>query len=162
MAIDDSRFRGTGICHAIKSIVVACMCTMISSAIVAFAFREKLKGFDPGFSDLSLIGAIVQVGMLGPAVESLFVGILISVVLTPLLRQRAAVILVSAGFFASLHAVFNVYWGIVVFFPFVVYSYMFVRYSKYGWRWAYGMSFLVHAVHNSVAVLAAFSFDGTS
>jgi hypothetical protein len=154
MAIDDS-LRGASILHAIKNIVVACICTVTSSAIVAFAFREKLKGFDPGFSDLSFIDAIVQVGMLGPAVETVFVGILVSAVLTPLLRQRGAVIVASAGFFASLHAVFNAYWGIVVFFPFVVYSYIFVRYSKCGWRWAYGMTFLVHAIHNTVAVFAA-------
>lgn len=156
MAMDDSRLLGTSIGRLIKSVTVACICTMTSSATVAFAFREKLEGFDPGLSDLNLVGAIVQVGILGPVIESLLVGFLISAVLIPLLSRRLMVVVASAVLFASLHAAFNVYWGIVVFIPFVVYSYLFVRYLQYGRRWAYGMSFLVHAIHNICAVIAAF------
>nr|WP_295382795.1 hypothetical protein [Pseudoxanthomonas sp.] len=162
MDITDSRLRSASIGRALKSVVLACIFTLTSSSIVAFSFRRELKGFDPGFSDLDLIGAVVQAGILGPAIESLLAGGVISIILLPLFRYRTAVIVVSAVIFSSLHAIFNVYWGIVVFFPFVVYSYLFLSYMKYGRRWAYGMSFLAHAVHNSCAVLAVFLVDSAS
>lgn len=162
MDMTDSRLRSASIGQAFKSVVLACICTLTSSSIVAFSFRRKLKGFDPGFSDLDLIGAVVQAVVLGPAIESLLVGGVISTILLPLFRYRRAVIVASAILFSSLHAIFNVYWGIVVFFPFVVYSCLFISYMKYGRRWAYGISFLAHALHNSCAVLAAFLVDCAS
>ena len=91
-------------------------------------------------------------GVIGPLFETALMAAMISLLFQPLLRRDIPVILATALCWSLFHGLFGVYWGVVAFIPFLVFSLLYLKFLKYGFRWAFAAAWLSHAIHNFVVV----------
>lgn len=136
----------------VKSIVLASAVSLGASFSIAFMLRDHIEGFDPGFAGKNYLQLVLHAVILGPALETLVLAAAISGFLLPLFGRTWIVVSLSAALWAILHGLIFWVWGVVIFLPFAVYSFMYLRFREYGWRWAFLAAFSSHALHNLVAV----------
>lgn len=97
--------------------------------------------------------------LIGPLLESMLMAVVIAV-LERLLPQRVLadhrtklLALFSATFWSVVHGLVAVGWAVVTFWPFLVFSFMFLRWERYGLKKGIAAAASVHALHNATAVV---------
>jgi hypothetical protein len=106
----------------------------------------ELGGFGPGID----FGMIV---LLSPVVETLLMGVILKA-LSFVSRRRYVLAAMSCGVWAGLHSLFSPAWGLVVFWPFFVFSCSYLAWRRRSWRHAVCVTSLVHMLHNLLPGLA--------
>lgn len=96
--------------------------------------------------------------LIGPLVESMLM-VVVFAVLERLLPQRVwpdhrtmLLTLFSALFWSAVHGVVSIGWGVVTFWPFVVFSFMFLRWERQSLIQGIAAATSVHVLHNASAV----------
>jgi hypothetical protein len=99
--------------------------------------------------------ALFLLTIFAPLVESLVMGTVLALLLR-FAPPRAAIWISAAGWGVA-HSLMAPMWGLVVWWPFLVFSTLYVTWSKRGFLTGVGMAALVHALHNAVpaALIAA-------
>lgn len=97
--------------------------------------------------------------VVGPLLESMLMAVVFAV-LERLLPQRVSsghrmmlLTLFSAFFWSVAHGLVAMGWGVVTFWPFVVFSFMFLRWERQGLTQGIAAAALVHALHNGTAAI---------
>ena len=70
---------------------------------------------------------------------------------------RPAVILVCAAVLAGMHAISGLKWGLMIAWPFIVWSAVYVFSREVSFARAYWRTFSVHALHNAIGIALAAS-----
>ncbi|WP_148667848.1 hypothetical protein [Mizugakiibacter sediminis] len=77
--------------------------------------------------------------------------------LRKLLKERTIVTcVISSASWGLFHSLFNIYWGIVILWPFFIFSIAYTRWSVLGRWWGYAAATTTHALHNAIAIALAF------
>jgi hypothetical protein len=106
----------------------------------------ELGGFGP-VTDFALIV------WLSPVVETLLMGVILKA-LSFISRRRYVLAAMSCGVWAGLHSLFSPAWGLVVFWPFFVFSCSYLAWRRRSWRHAVCVTSLIHMLHNLLPGLA--------
>lgn len=142
-----------------KEVLVAWLaCTPLAFA-VGWIAADLLAGFDA--SEVPALHGWwnrIVAALIAPLVES-YVMVLIFAVLERLMpdtmpfRHRTfALVIASATVWSFIHGYFALPWGVLTFWPFVVFSYMFLRWEKHSLALAITAAAAVHVLHNSTVV----------
>lgn len=104
--------------------------------------------------DLGSSAIIVFIGVviLSPLIESLIMGGIIDMLMKHLHAWQA--VLVSATGWGVVHSLFAPVWGLIIWWPFLIFSIIFVTWRPRGLWFAVGMATLVHALQNSLPAIA--------
>jgi hypothetical protein len=92
---------------------------------------------------------------LGPAIESLLMVPVFALWRWLGLRRMGLLAVASATTWALAHGYLNPWWGAFVFWPFLIFSFMYLRWETVGWKHAVGAATAVHALHNLTGILVA-------
>ena len=106
----------------------------------------ELGGFGP-VTDFAMIV------WLSPVVETLLMGVILKA-LSFISRRRYVLAAMSCGVWAGLHSLCSPAWGLVVFWPFFVFSCSYLAWRRRSWRHAVCVTSLVHMLHNLLPGLA--------
>jgi DNA-directed RNA polymerase subunit RPC12/RpoP len=106
----------------------------------------KLGGFGPGIDFAMIV-------WLSPVVETLLMGVILKA-LSFISRRRYVLAAMSCGVWAGLHSLFSPAWGLVVFWPFFVFSCSYLAWRRRSWRHAVCVTSLIHMLHNLLPGLA--------
>jgi membrane protease YdiL (CAAX protease family) len=122
-------------------------------SLLAQAIRSVLVPGDPGpdikANSVLLFGMLVFVG---PLLESIIMGGVL-LALVRWLRPTHAVV-VSAILWGAAHSLSSPLWGLVVWWPFLVFSIVFLTWRDRGYWPGVGMATLVHGLQNATAGIA--------
>jgi membrane protease YdiL (CAAX protease family) len=122
----------------------------------SFALGMTMAYFVPEAEqpDLGNSAIIVFIGVviLSPLIESLIMGGVIDMLLKRLPPWQA--VLVSAAGWGAVHSLFTPIWGLVIWWPFLIFSIIFVTWRPYGLWFAVGVATFVHALQNSLPAIA--------
>jgi len=106
----------------------------------------ELGGFGPAI-DFALIV------WLSPVIETLLMGVVLKA-LSFISRRRYVLAAMSCGVWAGLHSLCSPAWGLVVFWPFFVFSCSYLAWRQRSWRHAVCVTSLIHMLHNLLPGLA--------
>jgi len=106
----------------------------------------ELGGFDPVIDFAMIV-------WLSPVVETLLMGVILKA-LSFISRRRYVLAAMSCGVWAGLHSLFSPAWGLVVFWPFFVFSCSYLAWRRRSWRHAVCVTSLIHMLHNLLPGLA--------
>jgi len=106
----------------------------------------ELGGFGPGI-DFAMIVWV------SPVVETLLMGVILKA-LSFISRRRYVLAAMSCGVWAGLHSLCSPAWGLVVFWPFFVFSCSYLAWRRRSWRHAVCVTSLIHMLHNLLPGLA--------
>ena len=95
--------------------------------------------------------AIIALVVVAPAIETLIMGAVLLVLL--LVLSPAAAIIVSAVGWGIAHSLVAPIWGLVIWWPFLVFSTLFVAWRSRSLTLAFLIPFCVHALQNLVPAL---------
>lgn len=138
--------------YIIKFVISSCFVSLSVCSLVALLMSNYIVGFDPGFDGKGKFEIFVSAVIFAPFIETIFMGIFLSGLMALLSGKRSIVVIMSAALWAVLHGFFFLAWGVVTFFSFAVFSFVFLRFMDYGWRWGFLAAFATHALHNLAAV----------
>ncbi len=123
-------------------------------AAVSALFPNAMQ---PDVGDVTLQPWLVFFGVviLSPIIETLMMWLIIAL-LGWLFRKKSTYLIavLSAGVWAGLHSLAAPIWGLVIFWPFVMFSLCFINWQKRSVWLAIGMTTICHAIHNFVPFLA--------
>jgi hypothetical protein len=104
----------------------------------------------PKFPFTGVLG-IFMLGVFAPVLETLVMGAVLLILLRFLAPTVA--IIVSAVGWASLHSLEVPIWGLVIWWPFLIFSTVFVTWRERSLLAAFGMAALVHGLNNFLPAL---------
>ena len=115
---------------------------LLLSALVA-SFLPQAKG--PEFGAVSA-DLVVRLVVMAPLIETLIMAALLEVMLLAL-PPRAAVVISSIGWGLA-HSYIAVAWGLIIWWPFLIFSTLYVTWRGQGRMLAIAIVFAVHALNN--------------
>ncbi|MCJ7420266.1 CPBP family intramembrane glutamic endopeptidase [Sphingomicrobium astaxanthinifaciens] len=121
---------------------------MLAAIVQSFAPQAE----SPDFSQLSGVTALVALVLFAPLVETLIMGLFLSILLR--FCAPATAIAISAIGWGVAHSVQAATWGLVIWWPFLIFSTLYVVWKQRSLAWGLAMPFLVHAMQNSLPALA--------
>jgi len=95
---------------------------------------------------------LIVLSVLAPLIETLVLALTTSLLLL-LVRPSAAILLSSLGW-AAAHSLQAPIWGLVIWWPFLVFTTLYVVWKQRSLAWGLAMAFLVHAMQNLVPAVA--------
>lgn len=107
-------------------------------------------GQKPEFGETGLLALFLLV-VFAPAVETLIMGGVIEV-LRRLMRPRWAALVSALGWGAA-HSWAAAIWGLVIWWPFLIFSSLYLVWRERGWGAAMLVAGLTHALHNLIPAL---------
>ncbi|WP_265562556.1 CPBP family intramembrane glutamic endopeptidase [Sphingomicrobium arenosum] len=135
------------------TILLAYLTTILGSLMLAAIIQSVApQSESPDFSQLSGGAALFALIIFAPVVETL----IMAAVLSLLLRFVGAVpaILLSSVGWGVAHSVQAATWGLVIWWPFLIFSTLFVVWRQRSLAWGLFMPFIVHALQNTLPALA--------
>ncbi|MES2692255.1 MAG: CPBP family glutamic-type intramembrane protease [Verrucomicrobiota bacterium] len=93
------------------------------------------------------LALMVSLLLVVPMVETALMAPLLALILKRVSNRYAACV-ISALMWALIHSCFWIYWGLFVFFPFLVFSFCFLAWSRISTRRAILVTALAHMIHN--------------
>jgi len=100
--------------------------------------------------------AFLLLVIIGPSVETLLLSFGIWL-LSVCVRAKAAIVVMSALLWACLHSLQSPPWGLIVFWPFVVFSCAYITWRQKSWLKAIWVAFCIHAIQNLLPAIAMFA-----
>jgi hypothetical protein len=129
-----------------RSVTVGWLCTFPVSIGLAALVQLLLPGAKPPEFHGSGLFAFAAIVILSPVVETLMMG----GALLLLLRVVPPVwaVLVSAAVWGCLHSLAAPIWGLIIWWPFLIFSTLFVTWRQRSLTLAFAVPMLVHALQN--------------
>lgn len=121
--------------------------SVLLSAIAAFFLPDAAS---PTF-EFSGAAAILALVVFAPIVETLIMGA--ALMLLQLLLSPVAAILVSAAGWAVAHSLAAPGWGLVIWWPFLIFSTLFVTWQSRSFAHAFGIAACAHALQNLIPAI---------
>lgn len=139
--------------YILKTVGLTLAGALLMGVLVGLLFPNAAQ---PDIGDVVLQPGIVFFGVVvaSPILETLMMWPIIAL-LKWVLRGKSAYLIavLSAGVWAGLHSLAAPIWGLVIFWPFVMFSLCFLNWQKRSIWMALGMTMACHALHNSVPFL---------
>ena len=141
------------------TIVGAYLLTILGSLMLATIVRAVMpSGEAPDFSEIAALGpgvVIFSLVIFAPVVETLIMGAVLMIL--QLFMRPGYAIVVSAAGWALAHSLQATVWGMVIWWPFLIFSLLFVVWRERSIWLAFLMPMIVHAMQNSLpALMVAF------
>jgi hypothetical protein len=114
----------------------------------------------PSFPPLRAPVLLAAVVVIGPAVETLFMSLILWF-LSLFVKGRIFLAILSAVIWALLHSLDTPVWGLGVIWPFFVFSCAYLAWRDVSWRDAFVVTWGIHAFQNVIPGLAIASQYGT-
>lgn len=121
----------------------------ISVAYLIVSSGREIVGADVDSANLA---TAIQIGVVAPLVETALMAAMISFIFRPLLGRDIPVMLASALAWACVHGFFDLYWGVIVFLPFLVDTKVYLKFLRFGFWWGFAAATATHALHNLAAL----------
>lgn len=119
---------------------------------IAFLLNRVTGTTWPEFPTDSLPRILVSMCIFSPLVETF--GMVVIIWLVRLVTKRTAYLpLVTALICAGLHSLAKPYWGLEIFWAFLIFAQCYVTWEKKSLLQAYGLTALLHALHNLLPML---------
>ncbi|MCJ8189760.1 CPBP family intramembrane glutamic endopeptidase [Sphingomicrobium aestuariivivum] len=135
------------------TLVLAWLTTILGSLMLAAIVQSIApQSESPDFTGLSGGLALFALIIFAPFVETLIMGFFLSILLRFL--SPAWAIIVSAIGWGIAHSVQAAAWGLVIWWPFLIFSTLYVVWKQRSLAWGLFMPFMVHAMQNSLPALA--------
>src|SRR5262245_15852357 len=106
----------------------AAVISTVSAIVTAIAIRQLLPHAAPPMGPAPPVVVFFLAVVFAPPVETLLM-IPVLAFIRLVVKDRVSVALFSAAIWAGLHSLTSLYWGIVVFFPFFVFSMCFLSWD---------------------------------
>jgi hypothetical protein len=120
--------------------------------LVAFMLNT-LVDLPPAYSEgQPVLRKLISGVFFAPWAETILMGWLIHKI-NKITASESIIALVSATIWSALHSIAMVYWGLVVFWPFLVYSASFLVWGKVSNKCALMVVTLLHAAHNFLTLI---------
>lgn len=114
---------------------------------VAMGVGLAFPDLGPDFSRLPPGLLLPMVCLVGPAIETLLMG-LIFFLLRRVMHQTVPLVMASTLCWVVLHSLGAPAHGLGIFWPFLIFSICYLSWEKRSWKHAFGMTWLLHALHN--------------
>ena len=106
----------------------------------------------------SALGLLFTLVIFGPLLETLLMaGVLW--ILSFITKRQVLLAVISAFFWAGLHSLFAPAWGLVIIWPFFVFSCSYLTWRRRSWWHAILVTSCVHAFQNTLPTIAAISIQ---
>jgi hypothetical protein len=128
------------------AIVVGAVTTLVPSIALAALVRMMLPASEPPAFAVQGLTAIKALVVFAPLVETLIMGTVLLVLLR-LMSPTAAVLVSSAGWGIA-HSLAAPIWGLIIWWPFLVFSTLFVVWRSRSLLAGFSMAAAVHALQN--------------
>ena len=139
------------------SIAVAVVLTLLGSFLLgAVVTRLAAEGAGPDLDTASPVVLLVGLALVSPFVETLLMGSVLD-----LLRRRLAAwqaVIASALLWGLLHSLLASWWGVVIWWPFLIFSVVWTTWRPRGFWVATAMVTAVHVLQN-LGPAIAIAFD---
>lgn len=128
------------------SVVVGYLVAFVPSIAIAAGVSVLLPGAEqPKFGSASL-AQFFLITAFAPLLETLIMGAVLSLLLR-IVSPTAAVLLSAAGWGLA-HSAMAPAWGLVIWWPFLVFSILFVAWRQRSWTAAFAVAAATHALQN--------------
>ena len=139
--------------HPVRAILVGWLTAAIPALLLAAAASDAMPNSEqPQFKIAGVADAIFKLVLFAPILESFIMAAVLAVLLR--LLPPAFAIIVSSAAWAVLHALAVPAWGLVIWWPFLVFSTIYTVWRTRGFLVGVGMAATVHALNNLVPALA--------
>ena len=138
--------------YVLKSVVITAIPALLLSILLSNLFPESKKP-EYSYDFLNLFFSIV---LIAPIIETLLLAIGISI-LSKVFRSKEYIVLASSLLWALLHALRSPLHGVIVLWPFFVFSLAFLQWKKISTGTAILVGFAMHFGHNLFNVLLTIS-----
>jgi hypothetical protein len=142
---------------ALISFIPSILLAILVSALLAVSgLSNETAGpsFENGdFGTLPVL-AFILVVIVSPFIETLFLSFGIWF-LSRFVKAKVAVVVISAFVWSCFHSLMFPLWGLVVFWPFVVFSCAYITWRQTSWIKAFWAAFCIHAIQNFIPGIAA-------
>jgi len=139
-----------------KYALVMAVISFVPSILLSFGLGAAGVMTEESGPELGGFGPVTDFAMivwLSPVVETLLMGVILKV-LSFISRRRYVLAAMSCGVWAGLHSLVSPAWGLVVFWPFFVFSCSYLAWRRRSWRHAVCVTSLIHMLHNLLPGLA--------
>jgi membrane protease YdiL (CAAX protease family) len=123
--------------------------SLLLGVAISFAFPEAEA---PALGGAPAIVVLIGVAVLSPLVESLIMGGIVDLLMKWLRAWQA--VLVSAAIWGVLHSLMTPTWGLAIWWPFLVFSTIFITWRARGFWIAVLMAAIVHGLQNLLPAIA--------
>jgi hypothetical protein len=131
----------------IRYLGLALLADLPVTVAIAFLLNGVTGTTWPEFSAETLPRVLLAMCVFAPLVETLGMAILIWV-LRRFIRRAEYLPLVTALVCAGLHSLAKPYWGLEIFWAFLIFSLCYLTWEKKSLVQAFGMTAILHALHN--------------
>lgn len=138
-----------------QAILTGWAMAFLPSVALGIAVSQLLPAVDQPKFNVDGAFAVAMLVIAAPLVETLIMGAVL-VVLQRLVPPTAAVLISSAGWGIA-HSMVAPAWGLVIWWPFLIFSTLFVTWSRRSLLAAFAMAAAVHGLHNLPSALLLFS-----
>ena len=136
------------------TILVAWALTLAGSVALGFLLsRIAPQGAGPNFGKAPAWMLLIGIALFSPIVETLMMGGLLALLGRWLRPWRAVV--ASAALWGVFHSLLAPLWGLVVWWPFLIFSTLFVTWRRRGFWTAVAIAASVHVLQNAIPAVAA-------
>lgn len=137
------------------AIVVAWLLAFGGSVLIGFVLTRLVPGGagpDLGLDDAPAPVLLAAIALFSPVVETLLMGVALDL-LRRVVRPGVAVVASAIGWGVA-HSLMAPLWGAVIWWPFLIFSTLFVTWRGYGFWRAAAMAAAVHILQNSAPAVA--------
>lgn len=97
--------------------------------------------------------SLFEIGLIAPLFETLLMWPILKGLMYIAQQNKALVALLSAALWAGIHGAFSASWGLTIFWPFLIFTVIFLNWRPLGLIYALGVTTVVHALQNILAIL---------
>ena len=134
-----------------RSIAVAWACAFLPTILLGAIVTSALPGVGQPQLDVGGWSSLALIVLFAPLLETLIMGAAL-VILQRLMPPTSAVLVSAAGWGAA-HSAAAPAWGLVIWWPFVIFSVMFVTWRQRSLLTGLAMAAATHALHNLLPAL---------
>lgn len=140
----------------VLSILVAFALTIAGSFLLgALVTQLAPEGAGPDLGGAPPLVLLVGLALVSPFLETLLMGGILGLLIRRMRAWQAAV--ASAAIWGVLHSLLATWWGVVVWWPFLIFSVVWITWRPRGWWTATVIVTAVHALQNlgpAIAIIA--------
>lgn len=129
------------------AILVSWLLTISGSTLLGYGIAHLVSGgAGPDLGDASAPVKLFLVAVFSPVVETLIMAAILSLLLRLLGAWQA--VIASAALWGVLHSLASPLWGAVIWWPFLIFSILYVTWRPHGFWRACGVVIAVHVLQN--------------
>jgi membrane protease YdiL (CAAX protease family) len=144
--------------NPVQALAITWLTTFIPSILLAGIIGQIVPNVPQPQFNVTGPMAVFMLAVFAPVVETLIMGTVLLVLLR--LFSPTAAILLSALGWGIAHSLAAPTWGLVIWWPFLVLSTLFVAWRRHSLGAAFAMPMIAHGLHNlPTALLVAYGFN---